>query len=293
MRREAALAMAVEYGLSQRRACGLMTVWRSTCRYRGRPRENDSILARLRQLAVERPRFGYRRLHVMLRRQGFWVNHKRVHRLYRLEGLSLRKRSRKRRGGRIGRLSPAVRRNERWSIDFVSDSLASGTRFRSLTIVDDWSRECPAIEVDTSITGARVVRVLERITQERGLPEVIVSDNGPEFISKALDRWSYDRGVKLHLIQPGKPTQNAYVESFNGKFRDECLNEHWFTTLLDAREKIERWRKEYNRERPHTSLGDRTPEEFVRAEGAGLRPAEHDQALKPQIGEKVSYRLDQ
>lgn len=285
--------MAVEYGLSQRRACGLMTVWRSTCRYRGRPRENDSILARLRQLAVERPRFGYRRLHVMLRRQGFWVNHKRVHRLYRLEGLSLRKRSRKRRGGRIGRLSPAVRRNERWSIDFVSDSLASGTRFRSLTIVDDWSRECPAIEVDTSITGARVVRVLERITQERGLPEVIVSDNGPEFISKALDRWSYDRGVKLHLIQPGKPTQNAYVESFNGKFRDECLNEHWFTTLLDAREKIERWRKEYNRERPHTSLGDRTPEEFVRAEGAGLRPAEHDQALKPQIGEKVSYRLDQ
>lgn len=210
------------------------------------------------------------------------MNHKRVHRLYRLEGLSLRRKSRKRRGGRVGRLMAARRINERWSMDFVSDALAGGTRFRAFTIVDDCSRENPAIEVDTSLTGARVVRVLDRIAEERGLPEVIVCDNGPEFISKAVDRWAYEHGVKLHFIQPGKPTQNAFIESFNGKFRDECLNEHWFLDLADARTKIEAWRREYNQERPHSSLGGLTPEEFANCWGvAGLRS--HD-AISGQPG---------
>lgn len=296
MRREVALAMIGEYGVSQRRSCGLLEMWRSTCRYRSRPREVAALLPELRRLAAQRPRFGYRRLYILLRRQGFVVNHKRVHRLYRLEGLSLRRRGRKRRRGRVGRLLPAVRINERWSMDFVSDSLASGTRFRALTIVDEASRYSPAVEVDTSLSGVRVARVLDRAAGDYGLPEVIVVDNGPEFISKALDRWAYERGVQLHFIQPGKPTQNAYVESFNGKLRDECLNEHWFTTLADARVKIETWRTEYNRERPHSSLGGLTPEEFVR-NGAGLRspeatsgPQSTTRVLnKPQIADGVSY----
>lgn len=209
----------------------------------------------------------------MLRRQGLRVNPKRIYRLYRLEGLSLKKRKgKKRRGSRVGRLRGASRLNERWAVDFVSDSLAPGGRLRALTIVDEFSRECLAIEVDRSLSGARVARVLEQVVAERGLPEVIVSDNGPEFISHALDRWAYARGVTLHFIQPGKPTQNAFVESFNGTFRDECLDEHWFMSLEDAREKIESWRCEYNQDRPHGSLGKLTPEEFAKCWGeAGLR----------------------
>lgn len=155
-------------------------------------------------------------------------------------------------------------------MDFVPDSLATGRRFRALTIVDDHSRFSPAVEVDTSLSGVRVARVLDRAVEKHGLPETIVSDNGPEFISKALDRWAYERGVKLHFIQPGKPTQNAFVESFNGRFREECLDEHWFLSLADAREKIEVWRRDYNSARPRSSLGDLIPEEFVR-NGAGLR----------------------
>jgi putative transposase len=257
--------------LSQRNACGLMGLWRSTCRRRSRSRDDAGTVVLLRELALLRPRFGYRRLHVMLRRRGIVINHKRVHRLYRLEGLSLRRKSKKRRRGeRIGRLDPASRLNQRWSMDFVSDSLATGRRFRVLTIVDDHSRRSPALEVDTSLSGERIARVLDRVAGEYGLPETIVSDNGPEFISKAMDRWAYDRGVKLHFIQPGKPTQNAYIESFNGKFRDECLNESWFVSLADARQKIEAWRLDYNSARPHSELGNMTPEEFV-SEGAGLR----------------------
>lgn len=247
------------------------------------------MLEELRRLAAQRPRFGYRRLCVLLRRQGVRINHKRVHRLYRLEGLSLRRRGRKRRRGRVGRLLPAVGINQRWSMDFVSDSLAAGTRFRALTIVDEASRYSPAVEVDTSLSGLRVARVLERATQEHGLPETIVVDNGPEFISKALDRWAYERGVKLHFIQPGKPTQNAYVESFNGKLRDECLNENWFTSLADAREKIETWRRDYNTIRPHSSLNDLTPEEFVKTEGRAFSPPSTTRALNTGKAEEVSY----
>ena len=236
-------------------------------------------------LARERPRYGYRRLCVILRREGFAVNHKRIHRLYRREGLMVRRRLRKRltRVARVSRPLPS-RANERWSLDFVSDPLADGRVFRTLNVVDDFTRECRAIEVDTSLSGARVARVLEAASLEYGRPSALVSDNGPEFISKALDAWAYRNRVELHFIQPGKPTQNAFVESFNGRFRDECLNEHWFESLNEARAVIEKWRSDYNGYRPHSSLGDITPEEFAErcalpwTPSASLQPpAEEDQ----------------
>jgi putative transposase len=221
----------------------------------------------------ERRRFGYRRLMVLLRREGWAVNHKRVYRLYRQERLGVRRRKRKRMGA-VERqpLALPTRQNQRWSMDFVSDALSEGGKFRSLNIVDDFSRECLAAEADTSITGARVVRVLERLRERRGLPQLLVMDNGPEFAGQALDVWAYAQGVKLHFIEPGKPVQNAFIESFNGKMRDECLNEHWFLSLGEARETIEAWRRDYNEVRPHSGLGDRTPQEFAGA-GAALPPS--------------------
>jgi putative transposase len=219
---------------------------------------------RLRELAAERRRFGYRRLAVLLRREGWAANWKRVYRVYRQEHLQVGKRPRKRvvSQQRLPLALPGGP-NERWSMDFMTDSLATGRRFRVLNVVDDFTRECLRIEVDTSLGGERVGRVLEELRWLRGGPQVIVVDHGPEFTSQALDRWAYRRGVKLHFIDPGKPEQNAYVESFNGKFRDECLNEHWFANLREAREKIEDWRQDYNRRRPHSALGYRTPEEFA------------------------------
>ena len=228
--------------------------------------------ARLRTLAHERPRFGYRRLQVLLQREGFTVNHKRLWRLYRQEGLAVRRKRRKRAAlGRRILLPVAQRVNERWSMDFVGDSLADGRSFRTLNIVDDFSREAPAIVVDQSLPGERVVRELEQLIAQRGVPAMIVTDNGPEFAGKALDAWAYRRGVKLHFIRPGKPVENAYVESFNGKFRDECLNEHWFTSLAHARDVIEGWRQDYNEVRPHSSLGNATPAEFARRARTELR----------------------
>jgi putative transposase len=217
-----------------------------------------------------RRRFGYRRLHAMLRREGYEVNHKRVYRIYVEEQLWVRRRKRKRHLAmpRSPMLVP-TKVNEVWSMDFVSDALAAGRRFRTLDIVDDFTREAPAIEVDTSLSGVRVTRVLDRLKLERGLPRQIRSDNGPEFISRAVEQWAYANGVEWHFIEPGKPIENAYVESFNGKFRDECLNENWFTTLADARQKIEQWRQDYNQVRPHSSLAYRTPNEF-RIEAAAL-----------------------
>ena len=259
-------------GLSERRACRLVGMARTSCRYeRQRQGREEKLKARLHTLAGERRRFGYRRLTVLLRREGWTVNHKRVYRLYRQEGLGVRRRKRKRLGA-VERqpLAIPVRPNERWSMDFVADALTDGRRFRSLNIVDDFNRECLAAQVDTSITGARVVRVLEQLRELRGLPQVLVTDNGPEFAGQALDVWAYEQGVKRHFIEPGKPVQNAFIESFNGKMRDECLNEHWFTSLGEARETIEVWRRDYNEVRPHSSLGNRTPQEFT-ACGAVLR----------------------
>jgi len=201
---------------------------------------------------------------VILKREGLVINHKRTERIYREESLSLRLKKRKKKVAMVRvKLPEPEQVNQRWSMDLVSDSLVTGRRFRALTILDDFSRECLAIEVDTSIGGKRVVSVLERLAELRGLPEVITVDNGPEFAGKALDEWAYNRGVKLNFIRPGKPVENAYIESFNGKLRDECLNQNWFISLRDARETIEAWRLDYNEFRPHSSLGDLTPLEYV------------------------------
>ena len=192
------------------------------------------------------------------------VNHKRVERLYREEGLSLRKRKRRKTAAMDRVIPPKPEKpNERWSMDFVTDSTVTGRRFRVLAIIDDYSRECPAAEVDTSLGGSRVVSVLERLAETRGLPKVITMDNGPEFAGKALDEWAYRRGVKLNFIRPGKPIENAFAESFNGRLRDECLNENWFLSVQEARDIIEVWRKDYNEARPHSSLNGLTPSEFA------------------------------
>lgn len=267
VRRVAAQHVQERWAYSERRACGLVSVGRSTARYLAHGRSDAAIRARLRELAAEKRRYGYRRLHVLLRREGMLVNHKCVERIYREEGLSVRRRKRKRAAGaRAETWLPATHPDQRWSLDFVSDALWWGRKLRMLTVVDTYTRESLAIEVDTSLSGARVARVLDRVIDERGArPDEIVMDNGPELTSKALDQWAYERGVRLRFIAPGKPQQNGFVESFNGKLRDECLNEHWFTTLYDAREKVEAWRVEYNRERPHSSLQNRTPEEFRRS----------------------------
>lgn len=249
---------------SERRASGLIGVGRSTVRYEGHGRDDGPVRERLRVLAAEKRRYGCRRLCLLLRREGVRVNHKRVERIYREEGLSVRRRKRKRAAGVRAETWPAATAlDQRWSLDFVSDALWWGRKLRMLTVMDTYTRESLAIEVDTSLSGARVARVLERVIGERGArPGEIVMDNGPELTSKALDQWAYTRGVRLRFIAPGKPQQNGYIESFNGKLRDECLNEHWFLSLYDAREKVEAWRREYNRERPHSSLQDMTPEEF-------------------------------
>lgn len=254
--------------MSERHACRLMELARSTHRYRSGKAERDAELrARLKELAAQRMRFGYRRLRAMLVREGTSANHKRVYRLYREEGLAMRIRQRRRIrwSGAVARPA-ASRANQRWSIDFVSDCVSTGKVIRMLTMVDDCTRECPTIEVDTSLGGLRVRRVLDRVAAERGLPEAIVLDNGPEFRGRALAAWSEERGVRLEFIQPGKPVQNAYVESFNGRLRDECLNANWFTSLKDARRKIETWRQDYNQQRPHSSLDYLPPAEFARTQ---------------------------
>jgi len=219
---------------------------------------------RIRELAHQRRRFGCPRIHLLLCREGMVVNHKRTERIYLEEGLSLRKRKRRKTAAMARVILPVpTMPNERWSMDFVTDSIVTGRRFRALVIIDDYSRECPTIEVDTSLGGRRVVQVLERLSETRALPEVITIDNGPEFTGKALDEWAYRRGVKLNFIRPGKPIENAYAESLIGRLRDECLNENWFISLKNARDIIESWRIDYNEGRPHTSLGGLTPKEYV------------------------------
>jgi putative transposase len=253
-----------EQGLSERRACTLIGLDRSSMRYRARPDRNAELRQRLRELAEQRRRFGYRRLHVLLRREGRAVNKKRTQRLYEQEGLSLHeKRRKKRRSGlRIVMPGPSGP-NERWSMDFMSDALADGRRFRVLNVVDDFTRESLAIEPGRSLTGKNVVAVLGRIVAQRGCPAVALSDNGPEFCSRVVDEWAHQAGVRQQFIRPGKPVDNAFVESFNGKLRDECLNEHLFLSIEQARWQLEHWRIDYNRTRPHSSLGNLTPEAYA------------------------------
>lgn len=260
--RSAVRAMQAQFRLSERRACGLVGLGRSTCRYQARRADWPALRERLRALAAERRRFGYRRLYVLLRREGYRVNLKRIYRLYRQEGLAVRRRARRRRIPRGTPLAGPTRINERWSLDFVLDTLEDGRRMRLLTVVDDFTRACLAIEVDTSIGGHRVVQVLQRLVETRGTPAVLIMDNGPEFISRALDAWAYAHGIRLHFIDPGKPNQNAFIESFNGRLRDECLNEHWFLGVPHARQIVEAWRVDYNAIRPHSSLGNVSPMEF-------------------------------
>jgi putative transposase len=251
--------------ISERQACRYVGAARRMVRYVRMAKDDGPLRARLEELAAERRRFGFRRLAVLLRRDGVVVNIKRVLRIYREANLQVRKRVRRRVALGRGTPAPIVSRlNQRWSLDFVHDSLSSGRRIRTLNVVDDFSRECLAIEVDTSLPGGRVVRTLDAIAGVRGYPETIVLDNGTELTSLAMLCWARDRRVRLHFIQPGKPTQNAYIESFNGRFRDECLNEHDFSTLAEARATIEEWRLDYNASRPHRALQNRTPEEFVR-----------------------------
>ena len=255
-----------EYGTSQRRVCRALGVSRATCRYVTRRGDGGVIRQRLNALAEERPRFGYRRLHDLIRREGFAVNHKRIYRLYCQDGLTVRRKKRKRVArARREPLALPEAPNQRWSMDFMCDQLADDRRFRTLNVIDEFTRESLAIEVDGSLPGRRVTRVLEAIAETRGYPKAIVSDNGPEFTGRALDAWAYEHGVTLAFIQPGKPTQNAFTESFNGKFRDECLNMHWFLSPAHTRRVTEAWRYDYNHVRPHSSLGRIPPAEFARA----------------------------
>lgn len=250
-------------GVSERRACRFLGVSRSTVQYRGTRGEDGALRRRLRELAEERRRWGYRMLHVLLEREGYELNHKRMYRLYREEGLQVRRRRRRKRAVRPRRaLERPSGPNERWSMDFVHDQLASGRRLRCLTVVDDFTREAVAIDVSHSIPAERVCAVLDRVGNARSLPSSIVCDNGPEFTSRSMDQWAYERGVELSFIRPGKPIENAFVESFNGTLREECLNEHWFLTLREAQREIEAWRVDYNRVRPHSSLGRLTPSEY-------------------------------
>ena len=253
-----------KHELSERRTCRLLGFWRGTMRYQSQRRVAPELLEDLRQVAMERPRFGYRRLHVMLRRKGWTVNRKLVLRLVREHGWLVRRRQRKKLAAvpRVAVGQP-TRPNEAWAMDFVFDGTAGGRTFRTLNVIDRFTRECLVIEVDTSIRGERVVAVLALLDAMRSKPQSIRIDNGPEFISKALDAWAFEHNITLHFIRPAKPTENGHIESFNGRLRDECLNQNWFIDLADAKERIELWRKDYNEVRPHSSLGYLTPMEYI------------------------------
>ena len=248
------------FGISERRACKILGTDRASVRYQHQHGDDAQVRARLRALAGERRRFGYRRLGLLLAREGVRLNHKKLRRLYGEERLQVRRRGgRKRALGTRAPMTAPERANQRWSLDFVSDALADGRRFRILCVVDDFTRECLALVADTSLSGLRVARELDAVAAARGLPEAVVSDNGTELTSTAILAWSQARGVGWHYIAPGKPQQNAFVESFNGRLRDECLNETVFTSLRHARAVLATWQRDYNEVRPHSGLGGRTP----------------------------------
>jgi putative transposase len=253
--------LRTSYRISIRRACGALCFDRSTYHYKHRRPEQASLRKRIHELAESRVRYGYRRIHILLRREGWGINHKRTRRLYREEDLQLRRKTPKRKVSAKQREDRVVARaaNECWSRDFLSDQLFDGRKIRVLTIVDNFTRISPAIDVRLSYRGADVVATLERIARSHGRPKCIRVDNGPEFISKELDLWAWMHGVALDFSRPGKPTDNAFAESFNGKFRTECLNAFWFLSLDDAAAKCEAWRKDYNEIRPHSAIGNQTP----------------------------------
>ena len=266
-RRDAVGHMIQAYGISRRRGCGLVGLRRSSLYYQGSKRPDGPLRDAIREVAGRRKRWGVPMIARYLRRKGWKDNYKRIERIYRQEGLQVRRRKRKKMAA-VARtpLEQTTRPNQVWAMDFVHDAAQGGRKIKLLTLIDCHTRECLAIEVDSSIGGHRVARVLEAIGAERGLPGQIRTDNGPEFTGNALEAWAYARGVKLDPIEPGKPSQNGYIESFNGTLRNECLNEHWFISMADARQIIEEWRVDYNEERPHSSLSDQPPAEFARNE---------------------------
>ena len=275
--REAVVHLQERFPVSERCACRLVGVSRSTVRYRPQRKDDAALVERLRELAQQRPRFGYRRLHALLRREGEVVNHKRVYRLYRAAGLAVPRRKRKRIAASRGQpVRIGTMPNEHWSLDFMSDTLSTGRRLRTLSVLDTCTREALAIAVDTSLPSRAVTRLLDDIFWTRQPPQRITLDNGPELTSLWFDQWASNHGITLDYIDPGQPVQNAVMESFNGRFRDECLNSYWFTNLEDARRTIEAWRLDYNQERPHSSLGYRTPKEV------------HDDLIRPFDGSMMA-----
>ena len=253
------------YRVSERRACQVARLNRGTFRYHSHKDPRTELRMRIREIAQTRVRYGYRKIRVLLNREGWQVGKYLVERIYREEGLTLRQRRKRRRRvaeHRRERFHPTGP-NQVWSMDFVADQLADGSRFRSLTVVDIYTRECLAIESGQRLKGEDVVMVLNRIKLHRGVPKMLFCDNGSEFSSQAMDLWAYKSGVRIAFSRPGKPTDNAFVESFNGTFRAECLDAHWFTTLSEARQLVETWRGEYNESRPHRALGEKTPNEFA------------------------------
>jgi|SRR5579883_2076627 len=259
-RREAVAHLEEAFEVSQRRACRVIGTDRTSVRYRRRRPPDSALRSRLRELAAQRRRFGYRRLHILLDREGIHMNHKKLRRLYREERLQVRRRGgRKRALGTRRPMTLPQGPNQRWSLDFLSDALSDGRRFRILAVVDDFTRECLCLIADTSLSGRRVARELDAIAARRGLPASIVSDNGTELTSIAMLKWAQDSRVEWHYIAPGKPTQNAFIESFNGRLRDELLNETLFSSLSHARQALEEWRNDYNTLRPHSRLGNLPP----------------------------------
>jgi len=262
-RRQDVAFIVAEHGVSERRACKLLELDRGSYRYEPLPDRNVKLREDLLTLARQKPRFGYRRLQVLLERRGYQVNHKRLYRLYRQEHLAVRRIKRKHVTRTAAALANLSNANQEWSMDFVADGLATGRALRIFTLVDSFTRECLALEVDSCLSSRRITRVLDCVIEQRGAPTSIRCDNGPEFTSRHFLTWCEKRKIQTTYIQPGRPMQNGYVESFNGRLRDECLNASWFATMVDARRKIETWRTEYNTDRPHSSLGYRTPFEFA------------------------------
>jgi putative transposase len=264
-KRKAVAHLRTAFGMSERRACKAIGCCRMTIRYASRRPEDSGLRERIKAIAHERRRFGYRRVHALLKREGHVINHKKLFRLYREEKLAVRRRGGRKRaiGTRAPMLIPLMP-NERWSLDFVSDQFTDGRRFRILAIVDDCTRECLALVADTSLSGHRVARELDQLMSERGKSKMVISDNGTELTSNAILTWSARAQVEWHYIAPGKPMQNAFIESFNGRLRDELLNETLFSSLAQARIALRRWRADYNGSRPHSQLGWKTPSEFAR-----------------------------
>jgi putative transposase len=264
-RREAVAQLRVAYEVSERRACSALGADRTSVRYRSSRPDDGVVRARLRELAAIRRRFGYRRLHILLTREGIIMNHKKLRRLYREERLQVRRRGgRKRALGTRAPMTLPQGPNQRWSLDFLSDAFADGRRFRILAIVDDFTRECLALVPDTSLPGLRVARELDTIIATRGRPAMCVSDNGTELTGMAILRWSQETRVEWHYIAPGKPQQNAFIESFNGRLRDELLNETLFTSLNHVRDALAIWMEDYNTIRPHSSLGNLPPVTYAK-----------------------------